>query len=93
MFLAPNNVGIATCGPADIGGVPIAGFIESFVVEKLKGGSLSVEQAADELKIYFGALGVRPGTVFHVAGDARVNEILNQKLVWVDPSDSLIMFH
>jgi hypothetical protein len=90
LFLAPNNVGIATCGPADIGGVPIAGFIESFIVEKLKGGSLSAEQVADELKVYFGALGVRPGTVFHVAGYARVNEILNQKLFWVDPAAGLL---
>lgn len=90
LFLAPNNVGIATCGPADIGGVPIAGFIESFIVEKLKSGSLSAEQVASDLKVYFGALGVRPGTVFHVAGYTRVNEILNQKLFWVDPAAGLL---
>jgi len=90
LFLTPNNVGIATCGPADIGGVPIAGFIESFIVEKLKGGSLNVEQVATELKVYFGTLGVRPGTVFHVAGYVRVNEILNQKLFWVDPAAGLL---
>lgn len=89
LFLAPNNVGIATCGPADIGGVPIAGFIESFIVEKLKGQSLSAEQVASDLKIYFGALGVRPGTVFHVAGYAQVNETLDQTLFLVDPAAGL----
>jgi hypothetical protein len=90
LFLAPNNVGIATCGPADIGGVPIAGFVESFIVEKLKGKSLSAEQVASDLKVYFGALGVRPGTSFHVAGYARVNETLDQKLFLVDPAAGLL---
>lgn len=90
LFLAPNNVGIATCGPADIGGVPIAGFIESFIVEKLKGQTFSIEQVASELKVYFGAFSVRPGTVFHVAGYARVNEILDQKIFLVDPAAGLL---
>jgi len=35
LFVAPNNVGIATCGAADIGGVPIAGFIESFAFTQI----------------------------------------------------------
>jgi hypothetical protein len=90
LFLAPNDVGIATCGPADIGGVPIAGFIESFIVEKLKGQSLSVEQVASALKIYFGALGVRPATLFHVAGYALVNATLDQQLFLVDPAAGLL---
>jgi hypothetical protein len=90
LFLSPNNIGIATCGTADIGGVPIAGFIESFIVEKIKGQTLSVEQVAIELKTYFGALNVRPGTVFHVAGYARDNEILEQKLFFVDPATSTL---
>src|SRR5450759_5214026 len=71
LFLAPDNVGIATCGAADIGGVPIAGFVESFVVEKVKGRNLAAEQVANELKVYLSALGVRPGTVFHIAGYAK----------------------
>jgi 20S proteasome alpha/beta subunit len=86
LFLAPNNVGIATCGPADIGGVPIAGFIESFIVEKLKGQPLSAEQVANKLKAYFGALGVRPATLFHVAGYATINETFEQTLFLVDPA-------
>lgn len=86
LFLAPNNIGIASCGPADIGGVPIAGFIESFIVEKIKGQSLSVEQVASELKVYFGTLGVRTGTLFHVAGYAKTNETLEQKLFLVNPA-------
>lgn len=86
LFLAPNNVGIATCGPADIGGVPIAGFLESFIVEKLKDQSQNVEGVARELKDYFGAIGVRPGTCFHVAGYVQASQALEQKVFWVDPA-------
>ncbi len=86
LFLAPNNVGIATCGPADIGGVPIAGFVESFIVEKLKGQSYNADQVADELKRYFGSLGVRTGTVFHVAGYVAGPSGLNQTIILVDPA-------
>lgn len=86
LFLAPNNVGIATCGPADIGGVPIAGFVESFIVEKLKGQPLNAEQVADALKLYFSALGVRPGTVFHIAGYVPADAGLDQTIFIVDPA-------
>ena len=34
-FLATNNIGISTYGAADIKGVPIAGYIESFISEEL----------------------------------------------------------
>src|SRR5260221_6831203 len=86
LFLAPNNVGIATCGAADIGGVPIAGFVESFIVEKLKGQGLAAEQVANELKSYLSALGVRPGTVFHVAGYAQTAAGWGQRVLVVDPA-------
>lgn len=82
LFLAPNNIGIATCGPADIGGVPIAGFVDSFISEILKGKNLNVEQSAQELCQYFSKLGVRAGTIFHVAGYAGPD----QKLFNVDPT-------
>jgi 20S proteasome alpha/beta subunit len=86
LFLTPNNIGIATCGPADIDGVPIAGFIESFIGEKINEESSSIEQVANELKVYFAALGVRPGTIFHVAGYLKVNEQFEQNLFFVDPA-------
>ncbi len=86
LFLAPGNVGIATCGAADIAGVPIAGFVESFIVEKLKGQSLPAEQVANDLKTYLTGLGVRPGTVFHVAGYAQTTTGLDQTVFFVDPA-------
>lgn len=90
LFLAPHDIGIATCGSADIGGVPIAGFIESFIVEKLKGKTLSVEQVANELNTHFRALNVRPGTLFHVAGYARVKEILDQTVYFINPAEGIV---
>jgi hypothetical protein len=86
LFLAPNNIGIATCGAADIGGVPIAGFVESFMVEKLKEQKMNVEDVARELNIYFVNLGVRPGTIFHIAGYVESATSLDQTLYLVDPA-------
>ena len=86
LFLASNNIGIATCGPADIGGVPIAGFVESFIVEKLAGQNLCAEQVANELKVYLSALGVRPGTMFHIAGYTQTEAGLEQTVFSVDPA-------
>lgn len=86
VFLAPNNVGIATYGAADIGGVPIAGFVESFVIDKLKGQNLIAPQVAEELRVYLAALGVRPGTLFHVAGYAPGAVGLEQNLFLVEPA-------
>ena len=86
LFLAPNNIGIATCGPADIGGVPIAGFVESFIVEKLAGQNLCAEQVANELKVYLSALGVRPGTMFHIAGYTQTEAGWEQTVFSVDPA-------
>ena len=85
LFLAPNHVGIATCGAADIGGAPVAGFVESFIVEKLKGKNCSAEQVADLLSSYLVGLGVRPGTLFHVAGYAKAGTGLEQNVFLVDP--------
>jgi len=67
-FLAPGDIGIATFGEAAIQGVPIAGFVESFINERLRGKSLSVHDAAKALLDYFCQLPGPPDTGFHVAG-------------------------
>lgn len=90
LFLAPNNVGIATYGAADIGGVPIAGFIESFILEQLKGQNYPAEQVAKQLNAYLAALGVRAGTLFHVAGYAQAASALDQTLFLVDPASGQV---
>ena len=67
LFLAPNQVGIATFGAADIQGVPIAGYVDAFIQEKLE-ETTSVEDVPSLLLAYFRALPVPPATHFHVAG-------------------------
>lgn len=80
-FLTPTGVGISTYGAADIGGVPIAGYIESFINDVVVPGSLGVEQVAQEILNYFRGLQPIPDTQFHVAGYKRTNHTSVQE-VW-----------
>ena len=81
VFLAPHDIGISTCGAADIQGVPIAGYIESFIAEALTDQLSSVEEVASKLLEHFGAFEPVPATQFHVAGYTRVDGTLEQE-VW-----------
>jgi len=85
-FLAPNNIGISTCGAADINGVPIAGFIESFIDENLQGQptAIEVDQVPTLLLNYFRALPVSPATIFHVGGYKKEQEKYVQHVYVVD---------
>jgi hypothetical protein len=67
-FLAPGDIGISTYGAADIGGTPIAGYIESFMHERLTASGTTLEQAALGLLEYFRTFDPAPATQFHVAG-------------------------
>ncbi|HST04802.1 MAG TPA: hypothetical protein VLQ48_08700 [Chloroflexia bacterium] len=80
LFLAPNGVGISTCGDASVNGEPLAGYIEAFMDEEIaqvldspiesddviEGGE--VDKVADQLLEYFKKLPGPPDTAFHVAG-------------------------
>lgn len=67
LFVAFDRIGIATFGQADIDGVPIGGFIESFIAEKLQPDT-TVAKAAELITAYFNALKPDAKTYFHVAG-------------------------
>jgi len=80
LFLAPNGIGISTCGDASINGEPLAGYIEAFIDEHITQvlnspiendeiieGS-EVNQVADQLLEYFKKLPGPPDTAFHVTG-------------------------
>jgi hypothetical protein len=47
-FLTSNNIGISTFGSADIQGVPLTGFIESFINEILSQGNYEVDQVPQD---------------------------------------------
>lgn len=80
LFLAPNGIGISTCGDASINGEPLAGYIEAFIDEQITQVLNSplendevvegneVNQVADQLLEYFKKLPGPPDTAFHVCG-------------------------
>jgi hypothetical protein len=80
-FLAPNNIGISTYGAADIQGVPIAGYIESFISEQLSKEQDEVDNVPKKLLDYFKKFPGPPDIQFHVAGYKTEN---NQRVqhVW-----------
>lgn len=83
VFLA-DAVGIATYGIAGINGVPLAGFIDSFIAEIVRGKGCTPVQIANELLGYFKKLGVKQVTHFHVAGYAKADGSFVQYVLHVD---------
>jgi hypothetical protein len=84
LFLAPCDIGISTYGAADIGGVPIAGYVDSFIAAELTEAPSSIEDAARRLAAHFGAFEPRPATHFHVAGYETVADTPDQEVWHVD---------
>ena len=80
-FLAPNNIGISTFGAADIKGVPIAGYIESFISEQLSNG-IEVDDVPSRLLTYFSQFDPLPDAKFIVAGYKSQNGRYEQQ-VWL----------
>ncbi len=81
LFLAPCGVGISTYGAADIQGVPIAGYVESFIAAELGEELVSVGSVAEQLLKHFGAFTPVPSSQFHVAGYSRLETGIEQE-VW-----------
>jgi len=81
LFLTKTNVGISTAGNADIQGVPIAGFVESFIHDVVESQNMEVDQVAQALLQHFRGLPQPPNSVFHVAGYKKKEKTLDQQ-VW-----------
>ena len=90
IFLAPNNVGIATYGPAEIGGVPLAGYIESFIASNCTGPSVPVSTTANLLLGYFSEFSPPPAADFHVAGYDATLSPPEQQLWLVSVAGNLV---
>lgn len=78
-FLTPTNVGISTHGAAEIGGVPIGGYIESFINDVAS--SMEVDAVAAEILKYFVAMKPKPDVYFIVAGYKKRDKGSEQQ-VW-----------
>jgi hypothetical protein len=82
LFVSPCGIGISTYGAADIAGVPIAGYVDSFMATELQQPPASVQEAAQLLAAHFGAFQPPPATQFHVAGYSSPAEGESQQEVW-----------
>jgi len=80
IFLTNSRVGIATYGQADIRGVPIAGYIESFINEHLSQGTYQVDEIPKELAGYFHSLPEPPDAGFLVAGYKKMDNTWEQHI-------------
>lgn len=87
-FLAPNDVGISSFGAADIKGVPIAGYIESFIHEYLNDGKTEVDGIPSGLLSYFRQFDPPPATGFLVAGYKSQNGQKQQQVWLVDVANN-----
>lgn len=67
-FLTLNNVGISFFGAPDVQGVPISGYIESFISDEVYRNNYEVNDVPHALADYFGRLEVTPQSGFLVAG-------------------------
>lgn len=68
LFLVPGNIGICTWGAADIEGISISDYVESFMDEQLCDAEKAVDEIPGLLADYFNSVGVVPDTNFYVAG-------------------------
>jgi hypothetical protein len=79
-FLTKMKVGISTCGAADIQGVPIAGYIESFINDIAEPKKMEVDQVADGILKHFRTFQPIPDATFHVAGYKPINAVPQQQI-------------
>lgn len=87
-FLTPNQIGISSYGKADIEGIPISGYVESFIYEKASNEETGVEDVAQKLLEYFREFKPPPDTYFHVAGYKKEDNEISQEVWQVDVSQN-----
>jgi hypothetical protein len=90
VFLTPCGIGISTYGAADIRGVPIAGYVESFIAAELVVAPSSIEDVAKRLASHFGTFDPRPATQFHVAGYVGGGDAPSQEVWHVDVASETV---
>lgn len=84
LFLAPHDIGISTYGAADIKGVPIGGYVDSFIATSLKEKPVSIEDVSQQLLKYFLDFEPIPKTHFHIAAYATTSGQIEPQVWHVD---------
>ena len=71
-FVTKWNYGISTCGEASINGLPLSGYIQSFLDSyEYEMTKTTVQSFANDLCNYFATLDLKSLLIFHVAGYDR----------------------
>jgi hypothetical protein len=83
VFLVKDKFGLGTFGAADIKGMPIAGFINRFVEEKVTDAT-EVDQIPQLLLDFFGQPYNFPAVSFYVAGYKIENAVSNQHVYFLN---------
>ncbi len=68
VFVSSTGIGLSTFGAADIAGIPLAGFVDSFLREKVTDPAAGPDDVASMLVDYFAGMQTIPDACFHVAG-------------------------
>jgi hypothetical protein len=84
LFVAAGGIGISTYGLATVNGAPIAGVIESFIIDRLSRREVSPREVAVALRSYFQQLGVLQQTYFHIAGYCLTHDSHEQEVLGLD---------
>jgi hypothetical protein len=79
-FLTQTRIGISTFGAADIEGVPVAGFIESFISEQVADKLTEVEAVTRKLLGHFRKFHPDRDIQFYVAGYSRSKGKADQQI-------------
>jgi hypothetical protein len=90
LFVTPNGVGISTFGAADIAGVPLAGYVESFIASTCSTAGVSVSATTKLLLAYFSKFSPLPSTDFHVAGYDTASNPPEQQLWLVSVAKNVV---
>lgn len=94
LFLVNNNIGISTFGNASVKGVPVTGYVESFINEKISENGTEQkyypEDVAKMLCQYFREFPDVPNTRFHIAGYKKENNKFVQHVWLIDVGRDIV---
>jgi hypothetical protein len=80
LFLTPSNVGILCAGQADINGVPIAGYLETFINEDLSQNNYEIDAIPGRLLEFFLKFEKPPASVFLIGGYKKKENTFEQQI-------------
>jgi len=83
LFLLNDRIGLSTFGAADIGGIPIAGFVSQFIEQKIN-DQTEVDQVGRLALDFFRGLKADLNTFFYVAGYKKESGKSMQHIYHVD---------